>query len=64
MSMDINLAREIVTVVSFLAFVGILLWTASGRNRKRFEEAARIPLVDDETLSQGRGSERGRGFRE
>ena len=45
--MDINLVREIVTVVSFATFAGIVWWAASPRNGKRFEEAARLPLEDE-----------------
>ena len=46
--MDINVLREIVTVAAFCLFVGIVLWAWSGRNRDRFEEAARLPLDDHE----------------
>jgi cytochrome c oxidase cbb3-type subunit 4 len=57
--MDINLLRQIVTVVAFATFVGIVLWAWSARNGKRFEQAARMALDDDMTLSpalsQGRG---------
>ena len=45
--MDINLLREIVTVVSFATFAGIVAWALSRRNGKRFEEAARLPLDDE-----------------
>jgi cytochrome c oxidase cbb3-type subunit 4 len=48
MSMDINMLRIVVTVVSFAVFIGILAWAASSRNRARFEEAARIPFEGDE----------------
>ncbi len=42
--MDINLLRSIVTVVTFLVFIGIVLWAWSTRNRARFDEAARLPF--------------------
>lgn len=42
--MDINLLRSIVTVVTFLVFIGIVLWAWSARNRARFDEAARLPF--------------------
>lgn len=29
-------------------FIGIVVWAFWPRNRKRFEEASRIPLCDDE----------------
>jgi cytochrome c oxidase cbb3-type subunit 4 len=44
--MDINVAREVVTVVSFVVFLGIVAWAVDPRKRDRFEEAARIPLED------------------
>ena len=45
--MDINLLRSIVTVVAFVVFIGIVVWAWSGRNRSRFEEAARLPFEQD-----------------
>ncbi len=45
--MDINTVREIVTVASFLVFVGIMLWAVSAANRQRFEEASRLPFEED-----------------
>lgn len=46
--MDLNDMRAAWTLLSFVAFVGIVLWAYSGRRRQRFEEAARLPLDDDE----------------
>jgi len=54
-SVDINTLRIAVTVVSFAAFVGIVLWAFSGRARRRFEEAARLPFAEDEDLNVARG---------
>ena len=45
--MDINLLRSIVTVVTMVTFVGIVIWAWSGRNKARFEEAARLPFEQD-----------------
>ena len=45
--MDINLVREVVTVVSFLTFVGIVWFAVHPGNKKRFEEAARLPLDEE-----------------
>jgi cytochrome c oxidase cbb3-type subunit 4 len=45
--MDINLLREIATVVSFATFIAIVGWTWSRRNRASFEEAGRIPFQQD-----------------
>ena len=46
MTVDINLLRIVVTVVSFAVFAGILAWAASARNRERFEAAARLPFEE------------------
>ena len=56
--MDINVVREIVTVVSFLAFTGVVAYAFMPANRKRFEEASRVPLDDD----GGEGAIVGQGF--
>ena len=45
--MDVNLLREIVTVVSFGTFAGIVWWAMRPRNARKFEEAARQPLQDE-----------------
>jgi cytochrome c oxidase cbb3-type subunit IV len=41
--MDVNLLREVVTVLSFAAFIGVVAYAMSPRNAKRFDEAARLP---------------------
>ena len=48
MNMDINLLRETMTVLSFVTFVAIVAYAAFPGNRERFDEAARIPLEDEE----------------
>ena len=55
--MDINDLRSIVTVVSMVAFVGMIAWAFSRRNRSRFDEAAMLPFVDE----QGAGGSKGEG---
>ena len=35
------------TVALFLLFVGIIIWAWSSKRKKRFDEAARLPLDDD-----------------
>jgi len=35
------------TLLLLVIFVGIALWAWSGRKKKDFDEAARIPLDDD-----------------
>lgn len=41
-------ARSMFTLLSFLTFVGIVLWAYSGRRKADFETAANLPFVDDE----------------
>ncbi len=46
--MDIQDAlRSIVTLLGFVAFIGIVVWAWSGARHKRFAEAARIPFDED-----------------
>ncbi|MDO8888944.1 MAG: cbb3-type cytochrome c oxidase subunit 3 [Hydrogenophaga sp.] len=45
--MDINDLRSIVTLISFLTFLGIVAWAWSKRNKDRFEEAAQLPFQDE-----------------
>ena len=35
------------TIILFIIFVVIVAWAYSSRQKKRFEEAARLPLDDD-----------------
>jgi cytochrome c oxidase cbb3-type subunit 4 len=46
--MDVNTLRIAITLVSFTAFIGIVRWAWSPRNRAAFDEAARLPLMEDE----------------
>jgi cytochrome c oxidase cbb3-type subunit 4 len=46
--MDINFLRSTITIMSFIAFIGILIWTLRSTNRERFAEAARLPFMADE----------------
>ncbi|HET7158101.1 MAG TPA: cbb3-type cytochrome c oxidase subunit 3 [Burkholderiales bacterium] len=45
--MDVNTLRAILTLVCFLIFAGIVVWAWSSAQRKRFDEAARVPLEED-----------------
>lgn len=38
-----------VTLTAFVSFIGISVWAWSRRNRARFEEAARLPLDDEDS---------------
>jgi cytochrome c oxidase cbb3-type subunit 4 len=39
-------ARTLVTLLSFAAFIGIVLWAWSDARHKRFDEAAQLPFLD------------------
>jgi len=45
--MDINLMRSLITVVLFVAFIGIVVWAWGKGRRADFDAAARLPLDDD-----------------
>ena len=46
MNIDVNVLRILVTVVSFLVFVGIVVWALSRRNQAAFDEAAQLPFQE------------------
>jgi len=45
--MDMTLLRSLVTVGSFLAFLGIVFWAYSGRHRDDLEWQGRVVLEDE-----------------
>ncbi len=47
MEFDINSLRSLATVVSFVMFVGILVWAFSSRKTADFEQAAKLPFEQD-----------------
>lgn len=46
--MDINDMRSVITVLAFVSFIGIVIWAWSGKRKAAFDEAARLPLEDDD----------------
>ncbi len=46
--MDVNTLRSVVTVVTFILFLGILVWTLSQRRSADFDEAAKLPFGQDD----------------
>jgi len=47
MDMDTNTLRSLATVVSFVTFLGIVVWAWSRRNARDFEEAANLPFQQE-----------------
>jgi cytochrome c oxidase cbb3-type subunit 4 len=45
--MDITTLRIVATLVSFAAFIGIVMWALDRRKTQRFEEAAHLPFLED-----------------
>ncbi|MFM9971545.1 MAG: cbb3-type cytochrome oxidase subunit 3 [Burkholderiales bacterium] len=46
--MDVDTLRIAVTVISFVTFLGILIWAYSPWPRKGFSDAAMLPFTEDE----------------
>lgn len=51
--MDLNDLRSAITVLSFLAFMGIVFWAYSGRSKGMFDRAARSVLEEEDDVNQG-----------
>ena len=45
--MDINTLRIVVTIASFVVFVGIIVWAWKRRNTLDFKDAANLPFTND-----------------
>lgn len=45
--MDINTLRILVTVASFIAFIGIIIWAWQRRKTSDFKDAANLPFTHD-----------------
>jgi len=52
---DFVTLSSIMTVVAFATFIGIVLWAYSGKARRAFDEAARLPFAEDEGTPESRG---------
>lgn len=42
-----GVVRGLLTLVMIIAFVGVVAWAWSGRRRKDFEAASRMPLEEE-----------------
>lgn len=47
--MDMGMFRGLFTLVMMLLFVALVLWAYSGKRKKTFDAAARLPLEDEPT---------------
>ena len=45
--MEFNELRSAVTVISFVVFIGIIVWSFNRRRGGAFDAAATLPLADD-----------------
>ena len=46
--MDVNTLRSAVTVITFILFIGIVMWSLSKRRNAEFEEPAKLPFGQDD----------------
>ena len=44
------------TVLLLATFIGIVVWAYSSTRKQDFDEAARLPLDEDETITSDRGN--------
>jgi cytochrome c oxidase cbb3-type subunit 4 len=58
--MDIGVFHSIWTVVILVVFIAIVVWAWSGKRRQAFDEAARLPLEDDDGVTKS-GAEKKNG---
>ncbi|MEL6868265.1 MAG: CcoQ/FixQ family Cbb3-type cytochrome c oxidase assembly chaperone [Pseudomonadota bacterium] len=50
--MDMGLIRGVISALVFALFIGIGLWSYSSKRKDDFDDAAVLPLVDDQTPAQ------------
>jgi cytochrome c oxidase cbb3-type subunit IV len=54
-AVDVGILRGIGTLVLFLSFVAYCAWAWSPAQRRRFDEASRLPFLDGDDLAAVRG---------
>jgi cytochrome c oxidase cbb3-type subunit 4 len=47
--MSASFVQTVWTLIAFVFFIAIVIWAWSGKRKKEFDEAARMPLEDDDT---------------
>jgi cytochrome c oxidase cbb3-type subunit 4 len=51
--MDPAVVRALGTLTLFLAFVGLCLWAWAPSQKRRFDEASRLPFLDENDNAAG-----------
>ena len=51
--MDVNTLREVVTVLFFAGFIGIVWWAYSPSRKSQLDEVGRSVLDDDDATTKG-----------
>ena len=52
--MNFGLIHSVWTVLLFVLFIGIIAWAWSAKRKPRFDEAAHLPLEDDQPIVPGK----------
>jgi cytochrome c oxidase cbb3-type subunit 4 len=50
--MNYGLIHSIWTVLLFVLFIGIIVWAWSAKRKRGFDEAARLPLEDEDVTPE------------
>ena len=60
--MNFGFIHSVWTVLLFVLFIGIIVWAWSAKRKRGFDEAARLPLEDEDSHLPPLGGEgKGRG---
>ena len=57
-AMNYSFFSSVMTVVMLVVFLGIVAWAYSSKRRAAFDEAARVPLEDDDEAPGERAAPR------
>jgi len=59
--MNYGLIHSVWTVMMFALFIGIIVWAWSAKRKKQFDEAAHLPLEDDDAVPPRTSGEKNHG---
>lgn len=57
--MDIQTLRSIVTLISFVTFIGIVVWAYSRGRKAAFDEAAQLVFDDEDAIIRSSAAKHG-----